>query len=304
MDIDNYRNFIRIVDKGSMTAAAKRLNIAQPALSMQLKRMEKEYGHKLLQKREDGRGLVPTPEGEIFYNEALKICQLEEGLQLKLQRSEKNLQGTLQLGIIPSLSTELILCLKAFREVYPLVDFQINIIPMKRPRTFSTEQEYLLLDHQGLVEYSETHDIIMQWKFRPYVLYNKKNPWFSEELESISIKQLVTAPLAISDDYYGMNLRKLIELQGYTPNVVAVLDYRLGFIDIARENMATCVVMDNTDAPLLPDLRFVPLQDAPIFYHVLGKPHGEPLTPLTRIFINFFKDVFLPSLHNQNKKGM
>lgn len=300
MDLETYRNFVRIVDKGSMTAAAKNLNVAQPALSMQLKRLEEEYGHKLLQKREDGRGLVPTPEGEIFYNEAIKMCQLEEGLQLKLQSSVENLQGTLKLGIIPSLSTELILCLKAFREVYPLINFQINIIPMHRPRSFSTEQDYLLLDHQGLVEYSETHDIIMQWKFYPYVLYHKDNPWFDGDLQSIGLEQLVEAPLAISSDYYGMNLQKLIELRGYNPNIIALLDYRLGFLDIAREKMAACVVMDNTDAVLYPDLRFVPLKDAPVFYHVLGKPHGEPLTPLTRIFINFFKDVFLPSLQ---KKG-
>lgn len=299
MDFENYRNFIRIVDKGSMTAAAKNLNIAQPALSMQLKRLEQEYGHKLLQKKEDGRGLVPTPEGKIFYDEALKMCQAEERLQLKLQSNDEVLEGTLRLGIIPSLSTELIRCLKAFRERYPKVNFEIQIIPMQRPPANPTEQEYLLLDHQGLIEYAKTHDIIMKWQFRPYVLYNKENPWFSADLHEISIDQLAQAPLAISNIYYGMNLRRLIELQGYTPNVVAVLDYRLGFIDIARENMAACVVMDNTDAPLLPDLRFVPLKGAPIFFHVLGKPHGEQLSPLSKIFINFFKDVFLPHIYHQ-----
>ena len=300
MDIETYRNFIRIVDKGSMTAAAKNLNIAQPALSMQLKRLEEEYGHKLLQKREDGRGLIPTPEGKLFYEEAVKMCQLEEHLHLKLQGTEEDLQGTLKLGIIPSLSTQLILCLKAFHEHYPKVNFQINIVPMHRPKEFSTEQEYLLLDYQGLTEYSKTHDIIMQWKFRPYALYHQDNPWFPDDLQCMTFAELVKAPLAISSDYYGMDLKKIIELQGYTPNIVALLDYRLGFLDIAREKMAACVVMDNTDAPLFPELRFVPIEDSPVFFHVLGKAHGEPLTPLTRIFINFFKDVFLPYLQQNH----
>ena len=37
MEIDNYRNFLAIVEAGSMTAASEYIHIAQPALSKQMR---------------------------------------------------------------------------------------------------------------------------------------------------------------------------------------------------------------------------------------------------------------------------
>lgn len=42
MNVEYYRNFIAIIDEGSMSAAAQKLHIAQPALSNQLKVLEKD----------------------------------------------------------------------------------------------------------------------------------------------------------------------------------------------------------------------------------------------------------------------
>lgn len=41
MTLDSYRNFVAIVDCGSISAASKQLLIAQPSLSNQLKNIEK-----------------------------------------------------------------------------------------------------------------------------------------------------------------------------------------------------------------------------------------------------------------------
>ena len=44
MDIEYYRNFIAIVEADSISAAAKQIAIAQPALSNQLKVLQKRFG--------------------------------------------------------------------------------------------------------------------------------------------------------------------------------------------------------------------------------------------------------------------
>ena len=53
---DQLRTFIEVVDLGSFTAAAKRLNLSQPAVSLQIRELESRCGVQLLQR--DGRHVV------------------------------------------------------------------------------------------------------------------------------------------------------------------------------------------------------------------------------------------------------
>ena len=48
MTLESYRNFVAIVESGSILAASNKLLIAQPSLSNQLKNIETYYGAKLL----------------------------------------------------------------------------------------------------------------------------------------------------------------------------------------------------------------------------------------------------------------
>ena len=47
MDFAFYRNFITVAETGNLSAAAKRLGIVQPALSAQMKAIERNYGVQL-----------------------------------------------------------------------------------------------------------------------------------------------------------------------------------------------------------------------------------------------------------------
>ena len=76
MTLDSYRNFVTIVDCGSIVAAANKLLIAQPSLSNQLKNIEKTYGAKLLLR--GNRSLELTDAGRIFYKRAKEICMLAD----------------------------------------------------------------------------------------------------------------------------------------------------------------------------------------------------------------------------------
>ncbi len=49
MDFAFYRNFITVAETGNLSAAAKRLGIVQPALSAQMKAIERNYSVQLLQ---------------------------------------------------------------------------------------------------------------------------------------------------------------------------------------------------------------------------------------------------------------
>ncbi|MFC0386785.1 LysR family transcriptional regulator [Muricoccus vinaceus] len=61
MDLRVLRVFLAVVEEGSFSAAAERLRIAQPALSLQLRKLEEELGCQLVQRLP--RGVAPTPAG-------------------------------------------------------------------------------------------------------------------------------------------------------------------------------------------------------------------------------------------------
>ena len=64
--------FITTVQKGSIAAAARALDIAQPAISQQIASLEREVKATLLERSFSGVNL--TPAGKVFYKHAEKIA--------------------------------------------------------------------------------------------------------------------------------------------------------------------------------------------------------------------------------------
>ena len=74
MDIEYYRNFIAIVEQGSISAAAKCNSIAKPALSNQLKILQAKFGAPLINVKRGSHKIEVTDAGYVLYNKAKFIC--------------------------------------------------------------------------------------------------------------------------------------------------------------------------------------------------------------------------------------
>src|SRR6056297_3271404 len=85
MKLNTLRIFVNLIDLGSYSLTADKLNLTQPAVSMQIKSLEEKFGDKLLQKEQGELRL--TPVGKIIYSEGKKILQTWDGL---LQKVEMN----------------------------------------------------------------------------------------------------------------------------------------------------------------------------------------------------------------------
>ena len=84
MDTSIYRYVTAIAECGSISSAAKKLFISQPALTKQLGRVEASLGYKLFDRSRFP--IVPTPEGEIFLEYALRYLTMEEEMNRKMNR--------------------------------------------------------------------------------------------------------------------------------------------------------------------------------------------------------------------------
>ena len=91
MDFQNLQTFCLVVSEGSMTLAASKLSITQPAVSQQIRQLEKDFGVKLLTR--DARKIKPTIQGQLFYETANKILNLVQQTRSSIQAISLNLSG-------------------------------------------------------------------------------------------------------------------------------------------------------------------------------------------------------------------
>lgn len=97
MDTRQLAAFCAVVDRRSFSQAAERLGVTQPAVSLQVRALEKRLGTQLLDR--SGRRVEPTEAGWRLYRGAQKLLALEEQIESDVAAtSEGELQGELVLG--------------------------------------------------------------------------------------------------------------------------------------------------------------------------------------------------------------
>ena len=86
-----------IAESGSLSAAAKKLSMTQPALSIFLSNLEVELEAPLFTR--NGRRMVPTKAGELYLSTAKKILDLEEHFHIQLDSLLHSENCTLRIGL-------------------------------------------------------------------------------------------------------------------------------------------------------------------------------------------------------------
>lgn len=94
--------FLAVCNLGSMSAAAQKLNIAQPALSKQIGQLEHELGVSLFDRH--SRGVSLTRAGERLREEAAELIRRMDSIKLSIKEEESEITGCVQIGVIASLA--------------------------------------------------------------------------------------------------------------------------------------------------------------------------------------------------------
>ena len=124
MNFEHYKNFVAIIDAGTISAASKELMIAQPALSNQIKSLEDTYGAPLVIRKP--RHIELTDAGKILYEKIKSICYLEDSAKKEISACVAGNRGTLWLGTAPAHPDPLLYqILLDYHEAYPEVSFEI-----------------------------------------------------------------------------------------------------------------------------------------------------------------------------------
>lgn len=118
-------HFLQIVQAGSVSRAADRLAMSQPALSRELAELELELGVSLLKRH--ARGVTLTPAGEALKRRAEMILGLLGTVRDEVNAAADQPSGRVAFGMPPSMSGAFTAPLvQAFRERYPAVRLQVR----------------------------------------------------------------------------------------------------------------------------------------------------------------------------------
>jgi len=101
MNFQQLTTFCTVLAEGSMTAAAEKLYLTQPAVSQQIRNLEDELGVDLLVR--GSRQAKSTSQGQILFDYAKRIIALNQQAQVAIQTIGEEIQGTLRIGTLNSL---------------------------------------------------------------------------------------------------------------------------------------------------------------------------------------------------------
>lgn len=124
MEFRQIQYFICLFEEGTVTRAARRLNIVQPALSMQIAKLEDDLGQQLFERTK--QGMIPTAAARNMYRLFLPIMRDFSNARTQLLSSDGEISGHVNIGMIASV-TEGVLAdtLSAFSTKYPNVGVRV-----------------------------------------------------------------------------------------------------------------------------------------------------------------------------------
>jgi DNA-binding transcriptional LysR family regulator len=112
------KSLISVIENGSFSAAARRLDIGQPAISKSIAQLEKRLGVRLLVR--STRGFMPTEAGRKFYELARRAVAAAEDAEMAARRADMDLSGRLRVSAPATFaSTHIVPRLKPFLTAHP-----------------------------------------------------------------------------------------------------------------------------------------------------------------------------------------
>lgn len=124
MNIQKYLAFIKTVEHGSFTKAAKELNYSQSAVSRMIGDLEKEWKVSLLGRGRAGVWL--TSDGVKLLPYAKSVCEEYRKLQLQIDEMNELQSGLIRIGTFSSVATHWVPnVIKVFQRDYPNIDYEL-----------------------------------------------------------------------------------------------------------------------------------------------------------------------------------
>jgi DNA-binding transcriptional LysR family regulator len=125
---DQLRSLVIVVESKSFSAAARRLNLSQPAVSVQIRELEKRFGVSLVERL--GKQIHATPPGRDLIDAARRVLQACEDAEAVMRRYREGWMGRVRIGTTNSALTHLLPpVLRKLSTDYPGIELHVTNLP-------------------------------------------------------------------------------------------------------------------------------------------------------------------------------
>lgn len=288
MDIEYYRNFIAIVDAGSISAAAKRAHIAQPSLSNQLKTLQERMGAKLLDIQRGGHSIALTDAGSILYNKAKYICSVEDNLYKEIADVAAGFRGTLRISLSPSMAIYFIKTyLTGFVKLYPNINYELYEVPIDKQTNQLLEGITEIGVANAPLKQPHRFETLINSRERLMALFNKDSPYLENDYPNILLDDLEEMPLCLSRGCSELFLDVCNDSHIFL-HILSVNTTKSATISWAEQNLGVAVVPSPTVEVFNDSLVAKEIKDDRLFLKkTLSIVKGRQLSIVAKTFIQY-----------------
>lgn len=294
MDFEFYRNFIVTAEAGNITTAAKRLNMAQTAISAQISKLEEHYNVKLFNKQKGKRRIELTEAGVDFLVKARTICSLEEDLEQEMRSYSKKIAGHLRFGVSHVRGVD-------FINEY-LADFAVQYSDITYNYYAMTVDLQLQNIQKGNLDFGFANSelpatdniasiLAAQEKF--YVVYKAGEVYPWREKAYITPKDIAGLPLCIPHPHYEL-LSRACKPYHFKPDVKVMTNSVKNALEFARHGVGVaCFAAAATD--VLPEglERRLIKDDSLVFQQSLFWSKQHKLSAAAKLFLEYFREKYV-----------
>ena len=293
MEIKDMNAFYAIVEEGNISHAAQRLNVAQPALSRQMKRLEDSLGVKLFER--GSRRIRLTEAGRLLYSRVEHILGMVDGTECEIREIGTGVAGSVRIGTITTSGAMLLPDLLAkFRKEYPQVTFQLwegegarilelldnRVIELAITRTQVDQNNY-----DSLTLSNEPLGIAM----------NREGCICGGSEKVIRLIELRDQPMIVPLRWKTLFVTKCRKL-GFEPNIICVSDSIIQDVLLTKKNIGMALLPMSAQSMLSEgSLVYKKLIDPEISTHtVVAWLKNRTLSSSCRHLIEAFKKMYMP----------
>ncbi len=289
MDIEYYRNFIAIVEQGSISAAAKTLSLAQPALSNQLKILQRTYGTTLINLKRGGHKIELTDAGNVLYEQAKLICATEEKAHKKVRDSKNGYSGTLRICLSPSTATDFIQStLAPFSKLYPSINFELYEANIEEQKELLLTEQCELAMVNAPLNQTFRFETLYNEREKLVAVFHKSSPLLKTLKANVTLEDLLDKPLCLSRGCSKLFLDVCAD-SNLSPKILSINSTKLAAIAWAKEDAGISIVPAFPEEIFSDDLVSKNILDERLYIEkslVIIK--GRTLSNVCKLFINYY----------------